>query len=67
MADRLFAREGVDVSMPALAEAIGIGVGSIYRQVGSKDEIIAALVVRRSAVLRARFEAALGPTTPGPA
>lgn len=59
VADELFARDGVDVSMPALAEAIGIGVGSVYRQVGSKDELIAALVIERSAVLRARFLAAL--------
>jgi AcrR family transcriptional regulator len=59
VADELFAREGLDVSMPALAEAIGVGVGSIYRQVDSKDELIAALVIERSAVLRARFLAAL--------
>lgn len=59
VADDLFAREGLDVSMPALAEALGVGVGSIYRQVGSKDELIAALVIRRSTDLRARFLAAL--------
>lgn len=59
VANELFAREGIDVSMPALAEAIGVGVGSIYRQVGTKDELIAALVIERSEVLRARFRAAL--------
>lgn len=59
VADELFARDGVDVPMPVLAEAIGVGVGSIYRQVGTKDEVIAALVIERSAILRARFLAAL--------
>jgi AcrR family transcriptional regulator len=59
VANDLFAREGIDVSMPALAEAVGAGVGSIYRQVGTKDDVIAALVIERSRVLRARFLATL--------
>jgi len=59
IANELFAREGLDVPMPALAEAIGVGVGSIYRQVGTKQELIAALVIERSRTLRARFLAAL--------
>jgi AcrR family transcriptional regulator len=58
VAGELFARDGIDAPMPALAAAIGVGVGSIYRQVGKKDEIIAALVIERSAVLRTRFLAA---------
>jgi AcrR family transcriptional regulator len=59
VANELFAREGLAVPMPALAEAIGVGVGTIYRQVGTKDELIAALVIERSRVLRERFLAAL--------
>jgi AcrR family transcriptional regulator len=59
VADELFAREGVDVPMPVLAAAIGAGVGSIYRQVGTKNEVIAALVISRAAALRARFLATL--------
>lgn len=59
VADGLFARDGVDVSMPVLAEAVGVGVASIYRQVGTKDELIAALVIERSVILRERFLAAL--------
>ncbi|MCB0870167.1 MAG: TetR/AcrR family transcriptional regulator [Solirubrobacterales bacterium] len=58
-ADDLFAREGLDAPMPALAEALGIGVGSIYRQVGTKDELIGALVIRRSEILSQRFDATL--------
>jgi AcrR family transcriptional regulator len=57
IADDLFAREGVDVPMPALAEAIGVGVGSIYRQFGCKEDVLAALVIARIEAVRARFEA----------
>ncbi len=57
-ADALFARDGVDVAMPVLADALGVGVGSIYRQVGSKDDIVGQLVIVRARVLRARFSAA---------
>ncbi len=64
VAGELFAREGTAVPMPVLAEAIGAGVGSIYRQVGTKDELIAALVIARAEVLRARFAAALGGDDP---
>jgi AcrR family transcriptional regulator len=64
VADELFARDGVDVPMPVLAEAIGVGVGSIYRQVGNKNELIAALVIERAAILRARFLAALDAEDP---
>lgn len=64
IAGELFGRDGIGVPMPVLAEAIGVGVGSIYRQVGSKDELIAALVIERSAVLRARFLATLDAADP---
>lgn len=55
-ADLLFAREGLDAPMPALADALGIGVGSIYRQVGNKDDLIGALVIQRSKILSQRFD-----------
>ena len=44
-ARELFAREGVDAPMPALASAVGVGVGSVYRCFPSKQDLIAALVV----------------------
>lgn len=59
VADRLFARDGIDVPMPVLARELGVGVGSIYRLVGAKDEIVAALVAQRALRLRDRFRAAL--------
>ncbi|MBJ7329118.1 MAG: TetR/AcrR family transcriptional regulator [Solirubrobacteraceae bacterium] len=64
VADDLFAREGVDVAMPVLAGAIGVGVGSIYRQVGTKDDLIAALVISRAEDLRVRFTGALDGADP---
>ena len=58
-ADSLFARDGLDVAMPVLAAAVGAGVGSIYRQVGAKEDVIAALVIARAERLVERFTAAL--------
>jgi AcrR family transcriptional regulator len=58
-ADDLFAREGLDVAMPVLAAAVGAGVGSIYRQVGAKEDVIALLVIERAERLVRRFTAAL--------
>jgi AcrR family transcriptional regulator len=46
-ASEVFAREGLGVSMPAVAAAAGAGVASVYRQFPSKHELLAALVVRR--------------------
>jgi AcrR family transcriptional regulator len=46
-AAHLFATEGLDAPMPAVAALAGAGVGSLYRQFPSKRELLAALVVRR--------------------
>lgn len=56
---RVFAREGLDAPMPALAAEAGIGVGSLYRQFPSKRELLAALVVERLEEVTAEAEAAL--------
>lgn len=64
VADGLFAREGVAVSMPALADAVGVGVGTIYRQFARKEEVLAALVAVRARALQARFAAALAAPDP---
>ena len=58
VADALFTREGLDISVPDLARAVGVGVGSLYRQVGKKDDLIAALLVRRAEAMAGRFRAA---------
>jgi AcrR family transcriptional regulator len=46
-AGEVFAREGLDAPMPAIAAAAGAGIGSVYRQFSSKRELLAALVVER--------------------
>jgi AcrR family transcriptional regulator len=46
-AAEVFATDGLDASMPAIAAAAGAGVASVYRQFPSKHELLAALVVRR--------------------
>ncbi|HEY1833167.1 MAG TPA: TetR family transcriptional regulator [Solirubrobacteraceae bacterium] len=46
-AGEVFAREGLDAPMPAIAAAAGAGVGSVYRQFPSKHELLAALVALR--------------------
>lgn len=60
VAGELFSREGVEFPMPELAKAVGVGVGSLYRQIGKKDDVIAALVVDRLDGLAARYEEAAG-------
>lgn len=46
-AGRVFAREGLDASMPTVAAEAGAGIGSLYRQFPSKHDLLAALVIRR--------------------
>jgi AcrR family transcriptional regulator len=46
-AGEVFARDGLDAPMPAIAAAAGAGVGSVYRQFPSKEDLLAALVVER--------------------
>lgn len=64
VAGELFSREGVEFPMPELAKAVGVGVGSLYRQIGKKDDVIAALIVDRLDGLTARYEAAAGTDDP---
>lgn len=64
VAGALFARDGLGVPMPVLADELGVGVGSIYRQVGRKEDIVAALVAERLAIVIDRFERAA--TDPDP-
>jgi AcrR family transcriptional regulator len=58
-AEALFAREGLAAPMPAVAAAAGAGVGSLYRQFPSKEELVAALALKRMAHVEAALDAAL--------
>jgi AcrR family transcriptional regulator len=55
----VFARDGIEAPMPALAAAAGIGVGSLYRQFPSKRELLAALLIERLEEVIVGAEAAL--------
>jgi AcrR family transcriptional regulator len=62
-AGRVFAREGLDASMPAVAAEAGAGIGSLYRQFPSKQDLLAALVIRR--LLQTRAAAVQAAAQPG--
>jgi AcrR family transcriptional regulator len=62
-AGRVFARDGLDASMPAVAAEAGAGIGSLYRQFPSKQDLMAALVVRR--LLQTEAAAAQAAAQPG--
>ncbi len=46
-AGEVFAGEGLCASMPRVAAAAGAGIGSVYRQFPSKDDLLAALAAQR--------------------
>jgi len=58
-ASQVFARQGLDAPMPAIAAAAGAGVGSVYRQFRAKHDLLAALVVERHVVVTREAEVAL--------
>jgi len=58
-AAKVFAADGLDAPMPAVAAAAGVGVGTIYRAFGSKEELIAALAADRVELFGRDAEAAL--------
>src|SRR6202035_5108240 len=58
-AGEVFARDGLDAPMPAIALAAGAGIGSVYRQFPSKRDLLAALVVERLRDIARQADAAL--------
>jgi AcrR family transcriptional regulator len=58
VADDLFAVHGVEFPMPELAKAVGVGVGTLYRQFGKKEDVIAALVMQRVDFIQQHLEEA---------
>ena len=58
-AGEVFARDGLDAPMPAVAAAAGAGIGSVYRQFPAKHDLLAALVVERHVAVTREAEAAL--------
>jgi AcrR family transcriptional regulator len=66
-AETVFARDGLDAPVPAIAAAAGAGVGSLYRAFPSKDDLVAALAVERLAWFTAEACAAADADDPGAA
>jgi AcrR family transcriptional regulator len=58
VAQEVFTEHGLDATMPRIAEAAGIGVGSLYRSYQSKEDLIAALVVHQLRRLESEVSAA---------
>jgi AcrR family transcriptional regulator len=59
-AARVFAEQGLKASVPAIANAAGVGVGTIYRAFESKHDLIGALVADRINAHAEMAELALG-------
>jgi AcrR family transcriptional regulator len=51
-ATEVFTDQGLDAPMPSVAAAAGIGIGSLYRSYGSKEDLVAALLVHQLGFLR---------------
>lgn len=43
-ADRVYAQEGVDVTLDRIAQAAGVGVGTVYRNFANKAELVDAVL-----------------------
>lgn len=60
VATELFIRYGLDAPMPSVASAAGVGIGSLYRAFPSKEELIAAIVIKEMEKLRLEVSEADG-------
>lgn len=58
-AQMLFAERGLDVGMAEIAEAAGVGVGTVFRRFESKEALVATIVRERIGELHALAAAAL--------
>ena len=63
-AEAVFARDGLEAPVPAIAAAAGAGVGSVYRAFASKDEIVCALALERLHWVQERAREALQTSDP---
>jgi AcrR family transcriptional regulator len=55
----VFAEQGVDAGMEAIASRAGVGVGTVYRHFATKEALIEALVAVRFEEMRSNLEQAV--------
>lgn len=60
----IFRARGLDAEMKEIAERAGIGVGTIYRNFPTKDDLIAAVIGEAISAMQANLDAALTITDP---
>jgi AcrR family transcriptional regulator len=62
---RCFATRGLDIGVDEIAEAAGVGVGTLYRHFPSKASLIRAIIERRLEELQPAIDHALAAEDPG--
>ncbi|MGV9857320.1 TetR/AcrR family transcriptional regulator [Gordonia sp. NPDC003425] len=60
----MFARQGREVSMAAIAEAAGVGVGTLYRRYPTRDALLSALTERSFELALRAIQEADDPAVP---
>jgi AcrR family transcriptional regulator len=58
-AEAMFATDGLAVSVDDIARAAKVGIGTLYRHFPTKDALVAAIVIERTARMADHTEAAL--------
>lgn len=46
-AEQVFAEHGIEAGVPEIAEKAGVGKGTVYRNFETKDDLVAAVLIRR--------------------
>jgi AcrR family transcriptional regulator len=58
VATDVLTEQGLEAPMPLIAASAGIGIGSLYRSYGSKEDLVAALLIRQLGLLRVEVSVA---------
>lgn len=66
-AEQMFAADGLGVSVDDIAKRAKVGIGTLYRHFPTKDALIAAIVIERTARMADHTEAALDQADAGAA
>ena len=64
-AREVFAEQGIDAPVTEIAERAGVGVGTIFRRFPTKEDLLVAVVVQRTAQLIEVADRALESADPG--